>query len=288
MFQLRKEDLSVYLYLKDIVLKPFMEYQEGESLVHLAEMDYGDTRIYQIDAQTFPSPFDSGRGLVYFDEGFEDCLVTCATCSGTPEQSNRVVIYTADWDVIPDSEYMIDYIDGRIVTDSILEPAYIDYYWNYIAVVDEWLVTEAASAPSVVLDIHGTDKAGFQLGGGKKVDRKVNVHIFASSTAERKDITETIYDALYLKSCPNYVFPEGSVLDSDGLFYGRRDNMNKDETLFSRDTQQYVSNLKFENVSARNVALPLLMTRNTEETLLSDLNAFRAKITFDLVSYVEG
>jgi hypothetical protein len=184
---------------------------------------------------------------------------------------------------------MVDYLDGRIVTSGTCEPKFISYYWNYISVVDEWAVVEAADPPVVVIDIHGTDKAGYQIGPGKKVSRKVDIHIFATHTAERNDIVETIYDNLYLKSCPLYDFPQGTVLDYDGTFYGRKNNMNKNTNLFNRTTiSGVIGNLEFHNVTSRHVSLPLLMTRNRDEVALSDLNRYRSKISFDLVSYTES
>ena len=184
---------------------------------------------------------------------------------------------------------MVDYVDGRIITSNIIQtPAYIDYYWNYVSVVDEWLHIEAADAPVVVLDIQGTDKQGYQLGGGRLINRKANIHIFASSSAERKDISEVLYDGLYLKGCVPYTFEQGSVLDFDGTFYGRKENTVKEDYLFSRERLPIMGNLMFEEVSARNVGLPMLMSRGYEDTTLSKLNGFRAKITFNLASYTAG
>jgi hypothetical protein len=201
------------------------------------------------------------------------------------EQSNRVTVYDNNLNVVNENQYMIDYIDGRIVTDGTCSPAYVDYYWHYVSLVDEWSVLEAASPPVVVIDMNATDKIGYQLGGGKKIIRKVNIHVFASDTAERNDLMETIYDGLYEKSCLLHSFPNGTPLDYDGTFYGRRNNPNKDETLFDRSVVNGVSKLAFENVSARTVNLPALMSRGTNEIMLSDLNAYRARVSFNLVSY---
>jgi hypothetical protein len=285
MYRLRREDDSVYLYIKDVVLKPFIEKQEKEALLYIKELSTDTTAVYEIETFSQPSPFDRGRGMVYFDEGFDYCLVNTPTYSGTPEQSNRVRVYDENLNIIDDTSYMIDYMDGRIITTYNTKPAYIDYFWNYVSLVDEWSAITAADPPVVVLDVSGTDKKGYQLGGGKQVDRKMTLHIFASSTAERNDLIEVLYDNLYLKGCPLYELPEGTVLDYDGTFYGRRHNMNKDETLFSRATVSGTSNLMFENVSHRNINLPLAMSRGMDKVMLSDLNAYRAKITCDLRSY---
>ena len=116
--------------------------------------------------------------------------------------------------------------------------------------------------------------------------RKADIHIFASNTAERNDIVDTITNGLYSKSIPVYEFPEGSVLDYDGTFYGRRENMSRTDVLFSREVdEENIGNMMFDKVSARHVNLPLIMTRGTNEVMLSDLNAYRSKVTFDIVSY---
>jgi hypothetical protein len=259
-----------------------------EPLFKQVNMSSLTSDVYDIGNFLDPSPADRGRGFVYFDEGFESCLVNCTTCSGSPEQNNRVIVYDKDMQVIPDTSYMIDYIDCRIVADKAVVPAYIDYYWNYVSVVDEWSAVQAAEPPVVVIDISGTDKKGYQLGGGQNIIRKVSLHIFASSTAERNDLVEVLYDALYLKSCPLYELPKGSVLDHDGTFFGRRYNNDKELNLFDRATISGVSSLTFENVSSRHINLPITMTKGRDDIMLSDLNAYRSKITFDMFSYTNG
>jgi hypothetical protein len=206
--------------------------------------------------------------------------------TGTPEQSSMVTVFDANLSVVSDLVYMVDYVDGRIVTDDPnLDIAYVTYNWYYVSVVDEWALIQSADPPVVVLDIQTTYKEGYQLGAGKKVIRKVELHVFASSTAERKDLLDTLYDGLYLRSCPLYDFPLGDVLDYDGTFYGRKDNPNKLTSLFDRTSNKnIIGNLQFENVTARNVGLPPILSRNREE-VMSDLNAYRAKVSFDLISY---
>jgi len=296
MRKLRKEDLSLYYFIKDVVLTDFIEKEEEVCLSYMPEVSCEDSLVYEALTSMAPNPTERGRGWVYFDEGFEACLCNTATCSGTPEQSNRVTVYasttsggTEQLTPISDQDYIVDYLDGRIITSGTVTPKYVTYYWNYVSVVDEWAAVEAADPPVIVIDIFGTDKMGYQLGGGRKAVRKVDIHIFASHTAERNDLVETIYDGLYLKSAPLYEFPEGTVLDYDGTWYGRKQNLNKQETLFDRATMSgIIGNMEFENVTARHVNLPLLMTRNRNEVMLSDLNAYRSKISFDLVSYMEG
>lgn len=303
----RKEDLSLYHYIKEVVLLDFIEVDEMVPLVYAPKLSSVDNDadpltnilVYTADTNAFPNPIERGRGWVYFDTVSGTTTTLCQPYTivsgtradgvpvvGTPEQSQMVTVYDSNLNVVNDSSYMIDYIDGRIVTDdSSLNLAYVTYHWYYVSIVDEWETVQSASPPIVVIDIFGTDKSGYQLGAGKKVFRKVNLHIFASNSAERKDIGETLYDGLYLKSCPLYDFPLGDVLEYDGTFYGRKDNPNKLTSLFDRTSDKNViGNLEFENVSARNIGLPPILSRNREE-VMSDLNAYRSRVSFDLVSY---
>ena len=317
MKKLRKEDISLYIYLKDRVLSDFIEREESVELEYVEELSCRyESEVYVALTTMLPSPVERGRGWVYFDDVSSNTTILdsayssvysqgtlcdgasfvtvrgtradgVVTTLGTPEQITRVTVYDALGSGIPNTEYMIDYIDGRIITSGTCSPAAVDYYFNYISLVDEWAAIEAADPPVVVIDMHGTDKTGFQLGFGKKTTRKVDIHVFASDPAERNDIVETIYDGLYLKSAPLYSFPTGGILDYDGTFFGRKGNVNKLETLFDRSRESgVIGNMLFDNVTARNISLPLLMTRNVDEVMLSDLNAYRSKISFDLVTYV--
>jgi len=288
MLRLRKEDTSLYLYIKDIALKPYIEFQEQEGLIYNSILSSSASKVYSINSLATPNPFEAGRGVVYFDDNFDQTLVNCTTYSGSMEQSNRVIVYDELGIVIPDSDYIVDYIDGRIITSSNVNPTTVDFYWNYASVVDEWPDGAAAVAPVVVIDIGGTDKKGYQLGAGKLINRKCSLHIFASSAAERNDLSELLYDSLYLKSCPIYELPRGSVLDFDGTFVGRKMSNDKSTNLFSRETVSGTGNLLFDNVSARNITLPLTLPKGANDVILSSLNAYRARITFDLVSYTEA
>lgn len=363
MRSLRKEDLSLYFYLKHIAL---FEFIEREDLAPLQKLEITEEAcqtgvgVYEAlvewcDNDGFtPDPTERGRGWVYLDtttiSGEDQCTpyvvvsgtdVMGSSILGVPEQSERVKVYSIpagapyDWmmtvDIeslfidedgnpflidgtnpllisnfdatyrISDSSYMIDYMDGRVImvsgTDDLgRTPTHVTYHWNYVSLVDEWAAVEASAPPVVVIDMHGTDKAGYQLGPGKKSVRKVDLHVFATNPAERNDIVEELYDALNLKSAPLYDFPLGTMLDYDGTWFGRGptsvDNnktMNKLTSLFNRqtlnDTGVIIGNIEFHNVTARHVSLPLLMTRDRNEVMLSDLNAYRSKVSFDLVTY---
>jgi len=306
MKNLRKEDLSLYYYLKNKVLVDFIEKEENIPMEFISSASCFDVGyVYSALTEMIPSPTERGRGWVYFDT----CSGTTTICnldldgnelfptsSGIKEQSNRIVVYDADGFVIDENEYMVDYLDGRIVTSGTVTPDRVDYYFHYISLVDEWAAIQAAEPPVVVIDVMGTDKGGYQLGPGKRVVRKVDIHVFASDTAERNDIVETIYDGLYLKSCPLYDFTEGSVLEYDGTWFGRKEalssGLTKLDALFEQEhVDGYLGNrckLQFENVTTRHISLPLIMTQSRDEVMLSDLNAYRSKISFDMVSYTEA
>ena len=306
MKNLRKEDLSLYYYLKNKVLVDFIEKEENIPMEFISSASCFDVGyVYSALTEMIPSPTERGRGWVYFDT----CSGTTTICnldldgnelfptsSGIKEQSNRIVVYDADGFVIDENEYMVDYLDGRIVTSGTVTPDRVDYYFHYISLVDEWAAIQAAEPPVVVIDVMGTDKGGYQLGPGKRVVRKVDIHVFASDTAERNDIVETIYDGLYLKSCPLYDFTECSVLEYDGTWFGRKEalssGLTKLDALFEQEhVDGYLGNrckLQFENVTTRHISLPLIMTQSRDEVMLSDLNAYRSKISFDMVSYTEA
>jgi hypothetical protein len=309
MRQLRKEDLSLYYYIKHIALLDFIEHEEMAVLnrLELHESCEDNVRIYEaitewcgVDDVT-PNPTERGRGWVYLDcttiSGTNKCspytLVSGTdtigeAISGITEQSNRINVYDVNLQKIPDTDYMVDYLDGRIIVAGagVSTPVYVDYDWYYVSVVDEWAAIEAANPPVVVIDMHGTDKVGYQIGPGKKATRKVDLHIFSSNPAERNDIGETLYDSLYNSGCPIYNFPDGTMLEYDGTWYGRKNTTDKLSSLFNPTTSTaIIGNIIFDNVTSRNISLPLVMTRDRSEVMLSDLNAYRSKISFDLISY---
>ena len=303
MTSLRKEDISLYLYIKDVVLKSFTEIEELSSMGIMTDLCSMSSYVYGLNTSLIPSPVERGRGWKYFDspQEIDSCNYYVSVSGsngdgnpafGTPEQSSMVILYetssSGTLDVVSPSEYMVDYIDCRIITERKLNIPYVTYKWNYISVVDEWAAVEASEPPVVVIDIQGTDKSGYQLGGGKYTKRKVDIHIFASNPAERNDVVETLYDGLFNKSCILYALPTGSVLDFDGTFYGRRTSLtpeNKLSYLFDRSKVNGVGRLMFDTVVARHVNLPLVMTRGVDEIMLSDLNAYRSKVSFDMLYY---
>lgn len=278
---MRKEDLSLYYYIKHVVLADFIEREESIPLVNIPDISQEDSMVYEAVTSMLPRPSEYGRGWVYFDEGLTEID------GGIPEQSNRIVVYDSNGIEIPDTNYIIDYIDGRVITDSNTVPDSISYDWNYVSVIDEWSDKIAPEAPIVVIDMSGTNKSGYQLGAGKKVERDVDIHIFSSHTAERNDLAETLYDGLYNKSCPFYSFENGTALEFDGTFLGRKEDQNKLTSLFSRDTVSGVSNLQFESVTMRHIKLPMFSGMRSGTYMLADLNSYRSRISFKLTSYTD-
>lgn len=315
MKRIRKEDLSLFHYIKDTVLRDFIEIEQQVPLDLMRELSCSDGYVYQALTDMVPIPTSRGRGWTYFDcpvvdsDGYciysseDSCRPEFVTvtgtdgsnipCTGTPEQSERVTVYNDSLVEIPSSEYVIDYIDGRIVTSSSsINPKYVDYFWNYVSVVDEWSLVDSIDTPIIVIDMNKTDKAGYQLGAGKKVKRRVDLHIFAQNTAERNDLTETLFDGLYNKSAPVYDLSNGDILDFDGTFYGRKVNPNKLTSLFNRtslnDLNELHGGMQFENVSARNIDLSLILSGDSNASTVSDLNAYRSKISFDVITYTRS
>ncbi len=319
MRRLRKEDLSLYRYIKDTVLRPFIELEEMAQLELLPDISCDGSYVYKAlthqqcvpDTEIVPLPTDYGRGWVFFDcpeyDEFGECVdnvndhyvLASGTdalgnlCMGTPEQSNRVKIYDDELVSISGTTCLVDYVDGCIVMgDPYIVPKYVDYYWNYVSVIDEWPSGDAPEPPVVVLAIDQTNKEGYQLGPGIHIRRKANIHIFASSAAERADLKEVIYDSLYNKCAPVFEFTTGDVLDSDGTFYGRKTNSNKLTTLFNRmslnDLGILHGSMTFHDVEARNVKTNLFLDGPQGAVQASLLNAYRATVSFEIQTYTRS
>lgn len=267
MQRVRKEDLSLHRYIKNIVLQDYVE-TETTTLAYLEAQSSVGSYVYQTESTMKPMPTSLGRGWRYVDNSYD-----------ITEQQNSVVVYDEMGSVISGSNYRIDYIDGRVIfPNRAIIPYNVTYQWNYVAVVDEWSVVESSEVPIVVVDISSFSKEGFQLGAGKRVPRKTNMHVFATDTAERDDIMETIYDGLYLRSCANQDFPKGTMLDWDGTF-------NQD---YEYVTISGSSNLKFDDVEARSIFVPLMSIPNRDVIMLSDLNRYRGRVRCEVFHYEEA
>ena len=263
MKRLRKEDLSLNHYIRYNILNEYIEREYNVPLDYISDISEPTSQVYEATSSMIPLPTDIGRGWVYID-AYGDII----------EQQNAVIVYDSLGSTISGG-YMIDYVDGRIVTSGTVTPAAVTYKYFYVALVNEWEDVESAGVPVVVVSLESFEKVGFQLGGGKRVPRRGHLHIFASNRAERDDLLELLYDGINEKCCPNQNWTKGSMLSWDGVF-------NND---YVYETIQYSSNLHFENVVARNINPPLTMGNMT---MLSDLNRYRARIDFDMFYWKEG
>ncbi|MHA2220183.1 MAG: hypothetical protein ACXACY_30240 [Candidatus Hodarchaeales archaeon] len=267
MKRLRKEDLSLHHYIRFNVLNEFIETISGAELTYLSDISTADSYVYEVESTRVPSPTDLGRGWVYLD-----------AYGDTTEQQNTIIVYDGNGAVISGSEYMIDYIDGRVITSGTVTPATVTYQYFYVSLVNEWEDVQAADVPVVVVNLESFEKVPFQLGGGKRVPRRGHLHIFATNRAERDDLAELLYDGINEKCVPNQDWTTGSMIDWDGTF----------NTAYIYALIQYSSSLHVENVVSRNINPPLMgrMPRR-DLTMLSDLNRYRARIDFDMFYWKE-
>lgn len=280
MRNLRREDLSLHQYIKLSVLQPFIETEYNVPLEYVVDESSVNSQIYQAASNRIPTPWSRGRGWTYVDE-FESksCVMN------TVEQQNSIFVYDSLANLIPRIDpvtsginYLIDYVDCRVVfPNKNVIPAAITYRWNYVSVVDEWEDALSPGSPVVVINIAGFQKEGFQLGGGKKVPRRAHIHIFATDTSERDDLLEVLYDGIYLKSCPYYTYEKGSMLEYNGTF-------NND---FVGTTVSGFSYLHFDDPVSAAFTPPLMLVPLRDHKLDSDLNRYRARISFDLVHWEE-
>jgi len=271
MESLRKEDLSLHFYLENYVLSCF---NETEYNIPLTKNISQGPNVYEAQSEMVPLPTSEGRGWNYLEK------TTSSGFQYDAEQTSRVIVYESNNDIISSSNYIIDYLDGRIITSGpSIVPDHVTYDYNYVALVNEWSIVESSELPIVVVDVSRTIKTGFQLGGGKFVSRSAFLHIFASNTAERDDIAESLYNGLYLKSCAYQDFPKGTPLDWNGTW---NDN-------YEYATIDGSSSLRFDNVISENIVSPLVGITGRDYTQLTDLyNKFRNRISFNLIHWEEA
>lgn len=267
MYTLRKEDLSLHHYLKNVALKDFIEEEKEVSLSLLSSISTSSSYVYEAVTSMEPLPTSVGRGWSYIDNYYD-----------TTQQSGSVSVYDSGDNLIDDSNYIVDYIDGRIIfSSSAIIPSYVNYKWHYISLVDEWPLVEAAGVPVVSIGISRFNKEGFQLGGGKYVSRRVELNIFASNRAERDDVAEVLYDSLFRKGCAYQEFSKGTMLDWDGTW--------NDSYLFT--TVSGVSRLKFNDTSFNIITPPLINISGRDSIMLSEMNRYRSRINFDMFHWDE-
>ncbi len=242
---LRLYDSSIFNYLKyEVIPLHFAERVNNDSLVKVA-----DSNIYALSSSMEPSPVSYGRGFVLFDEDTVNGRLVADT---SVEQTNAVTVNGA-------SSYTIDYVGGRIINPDT-PPTSISYKWYYVSVMQGWPGTTPPPLPCVALDVESTQKSGFQLGGGTKDTIKATLHVFATSEAEKMDITDVLYQALYGRSISIRNWHEGSYLDYNGTYTG-----------FSPSVIPGLSNGYFSDVKT---------TLTASRASWSELNRHRSKIDF--------
>jgi hypothetical protein len=182
------EDQSLQHWLKEAILP--LRFAEKITNVPLT---YSSERArFEADIVWLPNFLDEGRGWVYF----ESTSGNFCDVNGTPidEQTTRITVYNEVGTVISGSNYTINYKDGAIIagggtTTPQGVPTTVDFTQHYVALVDGWPGTEPPDAPIVAVQTESFDKRPFQLGGGRKAVRYFTFHIFATSSAERDDLT---------------------------------------------------------------------------------------------------
>ncbi len=202
---LRLYDSSIFNYLRyEVIPLHFSERVENDSLIYEASEN-----AYKVKFSVQPSPDSMGRGFVVFDEMTVSGRLVADTSA---EQTNQVTVVGA-------SSYNIDYINGRILNPDAT-PSLITYRWYYVSVIQGWPGVNPPPLPVVALDIDATTKAGYQLGGGSKDTIRGSVYVFATSEAEKKDITDVIYQAFFNRSLPINNWHEVNYLNYDGTYTG--------------------------------------------------------------------
>jgi hypothetical protein len=252
--RLRLEGVSLYNYIKyELLAKDFVETQSSVPLVYDVSLGaYITDSVVDIE----PSPTSNGRGWVMFDDNTVNGLVIVDT---SVEQTSKVSVVGA-------TTYSIDYKNGRIYNPDS-SPSSVTYQWHYISVLDSWPGASPPPLPIVSIDIDSYLKSGFQLGGGKKNTRTVNLYIFATSKSERDDITDILQDQLYNKQITVKDYSTGDYLNYDGAY----------NTGFNPSTLQ--GSINVLSVEARNVNAWIDW---------SELNRYRSTIKLTYETYIEA
>lgn len=269
----RKEDISVYLYIKDIVIGPrYSEVSTGESLtlVSTNTWDIGydyDLGMHPFRRRVITDPVNNtyvdysglGRGILYFDYIGETCLFGV-------EQQNIVKVYNG---LDTATDYKVNYITGQIISSQDLTNYLVDYEWNYVSVIDSWPYDDVPPLPFVCIDMQKANKLPLQLGGGDIRDGYWNIQIFARNKGERDDLMDLIYDNVYQRRCPLYLLSSGLPLQN-----GQYNEM------FDSSVHNTYTSLFFENIRKNLTGLPQWGFYEQEQ-----VNRYRAEITFDTRTY---
>lgn len=257
----RKEDISLYLYIKDSVIGPeFYEIAEEESLTLVG------TNTWEMSHSSEKCPFERypcdgfGRGILYFD-------VADGCCTFGTEQSDMVDVYNGS---VTPASYSVNYLKGQVVTPYDVSSYSVDYMWNYVAVIDAWPYEDVPPLPIVSVELQDASARPLQLGYGDIRTGFWNIQIFAESKGQRDDLMDVVYEGVQQKRCNIYDFENGLPLVKSGLF-------NSEFTLSSNETYKF---LHFENVKKSLSGLPQ-WGFYTQELI----NRYRAEITFETLAF---
>ncbi len=268
------EDMSLQHWLKEVILPiKWSERVINNPLTYSPERER-----FEAEITWFPNFMQEGRGWVYFET-----LTTSGTyvpnSPPTAEQTTQVEVRNEIGGVISSSNYTINYKDGAIIAsggtttpDGV--PTEVDYSQYYVCLLDAWPGENPPEAPIVAVEMGTYKKEGRQLGGGRKAVRTFTVHLFATSSSERDDLTEWIHDAFFQRHIPVIDYRNGEPLKYDGTF-----NSNYTGNLLALDNNDDAL-IYFDNV----VATPI----NMNSKAVDDINRFRAKITLVASTYRDG
>jgi hypothetical protein len=269
MQQLRKEDVSLYMYIKDSILSlDYTEVSYNQDLVQDSPGVWTMGFDEQFGEMPGKFPFRRrdrnisglGRGIPYFDSDGQFVSVG-------PEQQNRVVV---DNGTTTATGCQVNYLDGQIITDQDLTGYTVDYEWNFVSVIDAWPYEDVPALPIVSIELQSGTSLPLQLGGGDIREANWHMEIFASNKGERDDLVDTLYNRIYNQRCLIYTFDNGLPLLRTGLF-------NPDFTAVLNASYNF---LYFEKVQTKLTGLPNWGFYNTEQ-----LNRYRAAITFSTKAY---
>lgn len=268
----RLEDMSLQHWIKEAIIP----LKWAEKVVNVPLVFSAERQRFEAQIVWLPNFLDQGRGWVYFDPTSGDnCVLNSVP---TSEQTTRITVYNEVGGVISPAHYTVNYLDGAILAVNTTTtpdgvPTTIDFTQYYVSLIDGWPGEDPPDPPIVAVEPLGFDKAPRQLGGGRIVNRRMAIHVFATSSSERDDLTEFLFDALYNRHIPILDYRQGEPLNYDGTFNSSytgpilTTNTNDDALL-------YFENLRVETFNAR--------------PEWGDLNKWRSRITFIMRSYRDG
>lgn len=269
---LKMEDMSLQHWIKETLLPmKFVEQVVNCPLTYNADKGRFEASIIWL-----PNFLDEGRGWTYFEPYGYNTI--CVNSVPQTEQTSRVTVYNENGGVIDRAHYTINYLDGAIIANGGTStpdgvPTKVDFFQHYVSVMDGWPGTNPPDSPVVAVEMGSFKKGPYQIGPGRTSNRNVTLHIFATSSSERDDLTEFLYDAFYNRNLVVLDYREGEPLNYDGTY-----NTAWAGSILQLDTGDDAL-LHFENVRAQPISV-------REEW--SDLNMWRSKVTFVAKSYRMG